>query len=72
MPLTELNNIFTEEHNATYYDDLLANHKLIIRTVRNTNQKTVAKAINMSEPKFSAIYKLLLAYADKEVAKDDN
>ena len=66
MPITELNKIFNIAHTATYYDDILANYKLIIKTARNTNQKTVAEAINMSEPKFSAIYKLLLAYADEK------
>lgn len=67
MSLTELNKLFTEEHSATYYDDILANYKLIIKTVRNTNQKTVAKALGMTEPKFSAIFRLLLAYADERL-----
>lgn len=68
MPLTELNKLFASEHTATYYDDILKNYKLILRTVRNTNQKTVAEAIHMSEPKFSALHKLLLAYADEKAS----
>ncbi len=66
MPLTDLNKLFTAEHTATYYDDILKHHKLILKTVRNTNQKKVAEALNMTEPKFSAIYRLLLAYADEK------
>lgn len=58
----ELESIFTDNHDDSYYDKLLEHHKLIIKSVRNTNQKTVANIIGMTEPKFSAVYRLLLAY----------
>ena len=62
----QLEQLFTTEHSATYYDDVLKHHKLIIKTVRNTNQKSVAKTLGITEPKFSAMYRLLLAYADEK------
>lgn len=64
MPLTNLSKLFSKEHTVNYYDNLLEHHDTIIRAVRNTNQKKVAEAIHMTEAKFSAVYRILLAYAD--------
>ena len=66
MPLTDLNKLFGVEHDVSYYDNLLKYHKVIIRAVRNTTQKQVAEAIRMSAPKFSAVYRVLLAYEDAQ------
>ena len=66
----QLNEIFTDKVDDSYYDKLLENYYLIIKSVRNTNQKTVAEAIHMSEPKFSAVYRLLQAYSNEKALEE--
>jgi len=64
MSLTELKALVAEGHRPNYYTELLKNYKSIIEAVAETTQAKVAKDLGMSEPKFSAIYNLLLAYKE--------
>ncbi len=66
MPITALANKIAKGKQTTYYTDLLTNHKEIIQAVAETNQGKVAEQLSMTPIKFSAIYNLLLAYADEK------
>ncbi len=67
MPLTDLAKEIARNRIENYYEKILANYDNIIKAVKETNQGIVAKQLDMTPTKFSAIYNLLLAYAD---AKD--
>jgi len=66
LPLTELKALIKGSYRPNYYAELLKNYSDIIRAVEKTNQRAVAKDLGMTEPKFSAIYNLLLAYAEEK------
>ena len=66
MSLSDLRPLIARERVPNYYPLLLKNYKSIIEAVEETNQKQVALDIGMSAPKFSVIYKLLLAYAEEK------
>ena len=66
MTITELENHLNKAYRDDYYALLLTHYLLILKEVRKTNQRTVAKAIGMKEPQFSAIYQLLLAYSSEK------
>ena len=66
MPITDLANKIAKGKQTTYYTDLLINHKQIIQAVKETNQGKVAEQLSMTPIKFSAIYNILLAYAEEQ------
>jgi len=66
MPITDLANKIAIGKQTTYYTDLLTNHKEIIQAVKETNQGKVAEQLSMTPIKFSAIYNLLVAYAEEK------
>jgi len=66
MPLTDLANEIARNRIENYYEKILANYANIIEAVKATNQGTVAKQLDMTPTKFSAIYNLLLAYAEEK------
>ena len=67
MPIADLAKKIADCKQVTYYKDLLENHEDIIQAVADTNQVTVAKQLNMTPIKFSAIYNVLLAYAEEKL-----
>ncbi len=66
MTITELAKKIAIGKQTAYYTDLLTNHKEIIQAVTETNQGKVAEQLSMTPIKFSAIYNLLLAYAEEK------
>jgi len=62
VTIQELHKHLSEAYRDDYYALLLTHYLLILKEVRKTNQRTVAQAIGMKEPQFSAIHQLLLAY----------
>ena len=69
MPITDLAKEIKRDKIENYYEKLLANATSIILAVDKTNQSIVAKQLGMSPTKFSAIYNILVAYADEKASK---
>ena len=58
-----------QTYKPTYYKDIILNYQEILDAVEETSQRHVAESLNMTPPKFSAIYNLLVAYAELQNEK---
>jgi len=63
MPLSTLEKLINKEHLPDYYEQLLHHHKEIIASVKKVGKGETANILNMTAPKFSIIYKMIIAYA---------
>ena len=63
MPLTELQSLIQGSHLPNYYEQLLIHHKAIIESVKLIGKSETATKLDMTAPKFSIVYKMILAYS---------
>ena len=63
MPLTKLHELIQNDHLPNYYEELLRHHKEIIASVKEIGKVKTAELLKMTAPKFSIVYKMILAYS---------